>query len=293
MQVLENALFKVTIKELGAELCSMKSKADGTEYVWQADPDGWARHAPLLFPIIGRLKEQRYTLDGTSYDITMHGFGRDLPFEVRRVSEACVEFTLTQSDFTKKMYPWDFLFTVRYTLDGAALKKEHIMVNRDSTTLYYEVGGHDAYALCLLPGEQITDYRVEFEGTNALHPILTDENVFLSQQHGDVPLENGALPITRETFKDDAMILDDLPVRRVSIASSKSDKRITVDFADFPYLGLWSPYKDFDVQFVCIEPWSTLPDGGYLGYELAEKVGIRRLAPGQAETLTFTTTITE
>ena len=293
MQVLENELFHVEIDEFGAELCSMKSKKDGTEYVWQADPAVWKRHAPVLFPIVGRLKDKKYTVGGTAYEITQHGFARDLPFEPVRVSDSVVDFVLRQNDYTKKMYPFDFTFTIRYTLSGATLKKEHITLNTGDTDLYYEVGGHDAYALCLKPNETISDYYIEFEGIDALHPILTDENVSLSRDHGEIPLQSGCLPITRETFKDDAIILDDLPVRRVTIACTKNDKRVTMDFSDLPYFALWSAYKDFDVPYVCLEPWSTLPDGGYLDYALENKVGVRLLNPGQSETLSYTVTVKE
>lgn len=293
MQVLENDRFRVEVNELGAELTSFKSKKDGTEYIWQADPAVWKRHAPLLFPIVGRLKDKKYTVGGKPYEITQHGFGRDLPFTPVRVSETCVEFLLSQNEYTKKMYPWDFALTVRYTLDGATLLKEHVTCNTDTADLYYEVGGHDAYNLCLCPGEKITDYYVEFEGTETLHPILTDENVMLAEGHGDLPIPDGRLPITRDTFQDDTVILDDLPVRRATIGCTKNEKTIRMDFADFPYFALWSMRKDFDVPYVCLEPWSTLPDGGYLGHELEKKVGVRMLRPGETETLAFSTTITE
>lgn len=293
MQVLENELFRVEINPFGAELSSFRSKKTGTEYVWQADPAVWKRHAPILFPIVGRLKDKTYTVNGTSYEITQHGFGRDLEWQVGAAGENYAEFVLEANDFTKKMYPWDFVCTVRYTLTGATLKKEHIVFNRSDTDMYYEVGGHDAYTLCWLPDESIQDYFVAFEGTAVLHPILTDENVMLSRKHGDLPLQDGRLPITRETFRNDAIISDDLPVRRATIGSTRNDRTVTMDFADFPYFAVWSAYKDFDVPYVCLEPWSTLPDGGYLNHAIENKVGVRVLNPRQEECLSFSTTITE
>lgn len=293
MQILENELFRVEINPFGAELSSFKSKKTGTEYVWQADPAIWKRHAPILFPIVGRLKDKTYTVGGTAYEITQHGFGRDLEWQVGAAGENYVEFVLEANDFTKKMYPWDFVCTVRYTLTGATLKKEHVVFNRSDTDMYYEVGGHDAYTLCWQPDESIEDYYVAFEGTTALHPILTDENVMLSREHGDLLLKDGYLPITRETFRNDAIIMDDLPVRRATIGSTRNDRTVTMDFADFPYFAVWSAYKDFDVPYVCLEPWSALPDGGYLDHAIENKVGVRMLRPGQEECLSFSTTIHE
>ncbi len=293
MQVLENGLFHVEINELGAELTSFRSKTTGTEYVWQADPAVWKRHAPILFPIVGRLKDKTYTVDGKAYEITQHGFGRDLEWQARRVSDTCAEFVLEPNDDTKKMYPWDFVCTVRYTLDGASLKKEHITENRSGTPMYYEVGGHDAYNLCWQDGEQITDYYVAFEGTDALCRIVTDENVMLTRERVSVPLTDGRLPITRDLFANDAVMTEGLPVRRAVSGGSKNSRTVTMDFADFDYFAVWSAYKAFDVPYVCLEPWSTLPDGGYLDHAIEHKEGVRVLQPGQSETLSFTTTIQE
>ena len=293
MQVLENERFRVEISEMGAELTSFKSKTTGTEYVWQGDPAAWKRHAPILFPIVGRLKDKTYTVGGKAYEITQHGFGRDLPWQASRESDTCVSFTLTPNEYTKKMYPWDFVCTVRYTLDGASLKKEHITQNRSDTPMYYEIGGHDAYNLCWQEGERITDYFVAFEGTDRLHRIVTDEAVMLTEARTDIALENGRLPISRALFADDAVMTEGLPVHRASIGCTKNSRTVTMDFADFDYFAVWSPYKDFEVPFVCLEPWSTLPDGIYLDHAIEHKQGVRVLQPGQSETLAFTTTIHE
>ena len=293
MQILENETFRAAVDPQGAELVSLCSKTTGTEYVWQADPAIWKRHAPILFPIVGRLKDGSYTVGGKPYQITQHGFGRDLAWQAARIADNCVELTLCADAHTKAMYPWDFCCTVRYTLEGASLRKEHIVENRSDTPMYYELGGHDGYTICWLPGERVEDYAVAFEGVQALHPILLDENVLLSRVHGALPLEDGLLPLTRETFRADAIISDDLPVRRVSIVGRKNGRRVTMEFPDFPYFAVWSAYKDCDVPFVCLEPWSSLPDGGYLDHAIENKVGVRVLQPGARETLTFLTTVTE
>lgn len=293
MIVLENEGFRVEINPFGAELTSFRSKTTGTEYVWGGDPAAWKRHAPVLFPIVGRLKDKTYTVDSASFEITQHGFGRDLEWEPKQVSGTCAEFTLTQSEYTKKMYPWDFTCTLRFTLDGGSLIKEHITRNDSGSTMYYEIGGHDAYTLCWQEGEKITDYFVDFEGTDALTRIVTDEDVMLTAERIRLPLDGGRLHISRELFASDAVMTEGLTVRRASIGSTKNSRRVTMEFEDFPYFAVWSPYKDFDVPFTCLEPWSTLPDGTHLDHAIENKQGIRRLAPGESETLAFRTTITE
>lgn len=292
MRSIGNEMLKVSIDEMGAELCSIIRKDDGTEYVWQADPSIWKRHAPLLFPIVGRLKDKEYTLDGKTWSITQHGFGRDMVFKARPVSTRCIEFVLTDNEYTHSMYPYAFQLIVRYSLDGNTLKKEHIVENRSDVPMYYEVGGHDAYALCLTPGEKITDSYVEFEGMTEIRPIITDENVFLSRDHRTIPLKDGRLYLDRHTFDQDAMMLDEVAVRRVTLGSERSEKKVVMDFADFPYFAIWSKYMpDRDVPYVCLEPWSTLPDGSYLGKALEEKIGVRCIAPGESENLSFSVSI--
>ena len=293
MQVLENERFRVEINEFGAELTRFTSKKDGTEYIWKGDPAAWKRHAPILFPIVGRLKDKTYTVGGKPFEITQHGFGRDLEWTAKQVSGTVAEFTLTQNDYTKKMYPWDFTCTLRFTLEGGTLMKEHITRNDSTDTMYYEIGGHDAYTLCWQEGERITDYFVEFEGADALNRIVTDENVMLTEKRTSVPLDGGKLHISRELFENDAVMTEGLTVRRASIGSTKNSRRVTMDFGDFPYFAVWSPYKDFDVPFTCLEPWSTLPDGLHLDHAIEKKEGVRVLNPGESETLTFKTTVEE
>lgn len=291
MQYLENEYLRVTINEFGAELTSIIRKTDASECVWTADPAYWNRHAPLLFPIVGRLKDQQYTLGGHLYSISKHGFARDLTFSVASASATCLELTLRATDETRKMYPYDFKLTIRYTLNGHTLKKEHVVYNNNDAILYYEIGGHDAY---LLPFEQtaLSDYYLEFESCDALRVIKCDETVTLSQEHRSVPLDKGRLFLAQETFIYDALMMDQLPVHRCTLGCTKHPHKITMDFSDFAYFAVWSPYKKgIDVPFVCLEPWSALPDGNYLGKELEQKVGIRVLQPGQEETLAFSVTI--
>lgn len=293
LYTIENDLFTVQISSKGAELCSMKSKTSDTEYVWQADASIWGRHAPILFPIIGRLKDKKYSVGNTEYSITQHGFGRDLEFTCTAQDKNSISLTLLPNDTTKTMYPFDFELTVRYTLDGNTLKKEHITTNHGDTAMYYEVGGHDAYNVALEKDEVMADYYVDFGGGDAIYPLINDEALMITKDKREVSLTDGKLYLTSELFALDALILDDVPVRSVCIRSEKSAHCIRMDFEDFPYLGIWSKYTGTDTNYVCIEPWSTLPDASYLDHALENKVGVRCLQAGESESLTFSTTITE
>ncbi len=290
---IENEKFSVSIDSRGAELCSMRSKQTGIEYVWQAEPSIWARHAPVLFPIIGRLKDKTYSVGGKSYQITQHGFGRDLEFACAEQTDTSIALMLTPNEYTRSMYPFDFAFTVRYTLEGNTLKKQHITTNCGDTDMYYEVGGHDAYNVALEPNETMEDYYVDFGSGDAIYPLINDDALMITKDKRTVPLKDGKLFLSGELFKLDALILDDCQPRTVSIRSKKSKHVICMKFENFPYLGIWSKYTGANTNYVCIEPWSTLPDANYLDHALENKIGVRRLAPKSNEILTFTTTVEE
>lgn len=294
MRTIANDVLKVSIDELGAELTSIVRKDNCTEYVWKADPAIWKRHAPLLFPVIGRLKDKEYEANGKTWSITQHGFGRDLAFEAHPVSNRCVEFVLKDNEYTHSMYPYKFKLTIRYTLSGNTLKKEHIVENLSKMPMYYELGGHDAYAICLTPEEKITDSYIEFaDDIKEIHPIVYDDDIMLTKDHRTVPLDDHSrLYIQRDTFREDALVLDDVKTRKVTLGSKVSDKKVVMEFDDFRYISFWSKYvADQDVPYVCIEPWTSLPDGNYLGKALSEKEGIRCIEPGESETLSFSVSV--
>ena len=62
--IIQNDQLIAEIAEHGAELISLKSKESNLEYIWQGDPEYWGRHAPVLFPFVGRLKDDQYTYQG-------------------------------------------------------------------------------------------------------------------------------------------------------------------------------------------------------------------------------------
>ena len=286
---LENPVLRVSVEDAGAQLCSVR-RPDGTEYIWQADPAVWGRHAPLLFPIIGRLKDGRYRLGEKTWTIPTHGFGRDSVFTVGERGEDRVTFTLTHSPKTRAVYPFAFSLAVTYRLEGDRLIKSHRVENLGGEEMLYELGGHDGYRCPLSPGETMGDYAVVLPGVDTLTPYGMNEENMLTPKGPAYPLEGGRIALTPATYGLDTVILDDLPQRKAMLVDGTGRARVTVDFADFPYLGLWTADKPFDTNYVCIEPWSTLPDGVFLGRDLGDKPGIRRLAPGAAETLTYTTT---
>jgi len=286
---LKNERLTVQIEDKGAQLCSVKNTA-GTEYIWQADPAIWGRHAPLLFPVLGRLKDGQYTLGGKPYTISMHGFARDSQFAVAEQNETSVSFRLTHSEETLACWPFPFVLTVTYVLEDNRLKKTCRVENPGQDTMYFELGGHDGFVAPLEAGEVMDDYAILLPGVDTLHPYGMDPSGMLTPKERAIPLDAGRIPLKPATYDLDTIIVDELPQRRAILADKAGRARVTLDFPDFPYLGLWTPAKPFDTNYICIEPWSTLPDGHFMGRGIEDKTGIRTLAPGGQTELTYTTT---
>lgn len=287
---LKNDKLTVVISTLGAEVQTMTT-AEGVQLMWTADKAVWGRHAPLLFPIIGRLKNQQYTLDGKVIQIAQHGFARDTEFTVEALDETSVTLSMTDSEKTHAVYPFSFKLAITYTLDGASLKKTHTVTNCSDTVLPYEIGGHDGYLTTLFAGEKMADYSIEFPGQDVIYPFVMDENCFLTPDKLTYPLTDGNLPLPPKVFGLDTVVLEKLPVNRVTLCNSKNDIRLTVDFPDFDYLGIWTKPVDFDTNYICIEPWTTLPECTFVGSDLKDKQGIRLLNPGETENLSYTVTV--
>ena len=289
--VLKNDSLTVKADSIGAELKSIKRNNDkhNIEYLWQLNPDVWERQAPLLFPLIGRLKDEEYTYGGSTYKIDIHGFARKKEFTFKRLSDCEIAFTLEEDEKTLAEYPFKFRLTVVYKLEDNKILKSHSVENTGSVEMPYEVGGHEGYNLTLYPGERMEEYYIEFPGMKEVYTYTADENVMINREKKTVALEDGRIYLSPEVFKDDALILDEFKSRRVSLRNSSNSRGIDVEFEDFKYLGLWTKYMRSD--YVCIEPWSSLPDCNYLGKELFRKQDIRILEPGRSETLSYAITV--
>ncbi len=289
MVELKNTRLTVQIDPLGAQLCSVKN-GRGTEYIWQADPDIWGRHAPLLFPFIGRLRDGRYTLDGKEWAISSHGFARDSLFTVTEQGPDRAAFRLIDSPEIRAVYPFSFALTVTYTLEENRLRKSCRVENRSAGTMWFELGGHDGFRAPLEPGERMDDYAVVLPGVEALEPYGMDEALMVTPKGARYALDRGRVPLKPSVFGLDTVILDSPAPRRAMLADKSGRARVTLEFPDFPYIALWTQGKPFDTNYVCIEPWSTLPDAVFVGRGLADKQGVLSLEPGSERTLAYTTT---
>lgn len=280
----------VEVEAQGAQLKHIRM-SDGVERLWQGDPHIWARRAPILFPIIGRLREGRYTMAGEEHTISMHGFARDLPFTPTRQEPDSLTLALTHTPQTLAVYPRPFTLEVTYRLEGSTLVKSHRVTNTGPQPMWYELGGHDGFRVALLEGETDRDYAVRLPGASSVTPYGMDPTGLITPKGAAISLEEGLLDTTPASYGLDTVVLDRLPDPRVELVRRSTGAPVlTMDYDDFSYLGIWTAAQEGPTGYVCLEPWTTLPDASFVDPSLEHRPGIRRLDPGAQEVLTYSTT---
>lgn len=240
----------VTLTTLGAEMISLVD-AEGTEYIWHADERYWKRHAPLLFPIVGKVLDGKYTVRDKEYQLPAHGFARDLEFQVEKSTHENIIFTLNSSLGTKAMYPFDFILKVIYTLKKKTLEITYEVTNQDHQTMYFKIGAHPGFMCPLFEGETMEDYYLTFEKEEEMAALTVTPDVYVS--HETNVFKDRKIALNKAVFKDGPLIFANYKSKSMSLESVKHDKKLTVTFEGFPFLGIWSTTDE--APFVCIEPW--------------------------------------
>lgn len=288
---IENDLFKVEIDECGAELCSILSKSSGYEYIWQADPNTWKGAAPVLFPVIGALKSGKYSYNGKSYELPKHGFVRhsDKVRLINRTSSR-LSFIIASDEETLAMYPFKFEMKISFFLFENRLQVFHEIANSGQEPMYFSLGAHPAFNYPWKEGENKDDYYLEFERKENNSIFVVSDNGLLTKEEQSFMEDTNRLPLENGMFDNDALIFTELNSSEVSMKSKSSKGKISVNFDDFPFLGLWSKPG---ANFLCIEPWDGLPDFVDSDQELTRKPGIIKLGPGSIHYASYTIQIFE
>lgn len=255
---LENENLSIIVNCHGAELCSMKDKKTGKEYLWNADPKFWERTSPILFPFVGGLKDRVYRYNGTEYPMGQHGFARDKEFTLVSQTEDEVWFELTSSEETYVTYPFHFQLEAGYRLEDSTVKVMWKVKNTDDKEMYFSIGGHPAFFCPLHEGEKQWDYYLGFRDGHGNRPdrfnntLISPKGLALSETK-TYELEDGFLPINEHLFDHDALVLENDQVKTISLADADGREYVEVEF-DAPLVGVWSPAQK-QAPFVCIEPW--------------------------------------
>ena len=281
---LENDELLVTVARRGAELTRIYDKKADREVLWCAEPSVWNRHAPVLFPFVGKCYEGAYVHDGKEYGMTPHGFARDMDFEPLLCDMDECWFRLKDTPETYEKYPFHFEVEIGHRLEGRTIEVMWKVANRDSGEMLFMMGGHPAFQVP--EGKNISDFTFEFnrrgcrEGqfTDCLHYLAPNANGYEKEElQGNLKLSEGRVPLTKGFF-DTALtyMFDEAQVSSVSLMVDGSPY-VTLECSDFPYLGIWT--MEATHLFVCLEPWYGIcASDGYKG-ELKDRRGIISL-PG-------------
>ncbi len=267
MLTLNNGNLSAVISEKGAELKSLKYF--DREYIWCGNPDVWSGTAPVLFPILGFLKDDKCIINNKEYNIPKHGIARRRMFTVESFTDNSAIFLFKSDAKTLKQYPFKFEFRVVFTLNADSLEIKYCVKNIDNEIMYFSLGAHEAYAT----EGVIEDYDIIFEKNETLDTMLLD-GFLMSDKKLHLFDNTNILPIKEEYFKLDTLIFGNLKSKKATLKNRKNGKYITVEFPDAEYLGIWHVPN---AQYLCIEPWNGLPDYSNTDFDFSKKAGIINL----------------
>jgi len=261
---ISNSTLTASVKHAGAELFSLKDNQN-QEYIWEGNPDFWGKHSPVLFPIVGTLKNNAYSINGKEYELPRHGFARDMEFQLIDKTENSAVFSLQSNSETLKKYPFDFELQLIYTLNETALDIAYKVINKSETKIPFSIGAHPAIAL----PENFENYSFQFEKEEDLKYSLLENDLISNKTESLQTIEN-LVPLNYKLFENDALVFKTLESNSLTILEN-SKPYIKVDFAGFPSLGIWTKNQ---APFVCIEPWFGYSDTAENSGNLFEKEGI-------------------
>ncbi|MEL6275993.1 MAG: aldose 1-epimerase family protein, partial [Bacteroidota bacterium] len=237
MTKIENAQLSAQITDVGIELASLIDLATGEEYIWQANPTVWGSHAPVLFPIIGGLKDGQYHFNGQSYQLPKHGMVRRNPnLQLVQHTVNSATFELKASEETRRIYPFEFTFRLTYRLEERTLHHEFEIINEGSEKMFFSLGGHPAFRVPLRSSEAYDDYHLRFAYPENAQRYVVNSNGLIAAETLPVAWEDNRLPLTHELFLNDALVFKDLQSREVTLVSKSFGDVLKVSFSDFSYL---------------------------------------------------------
>lgn len=276
---ISNGKIVASVDSCGAELKSLRRVDTDKEYMWCGDKKYWGRTSPLLFPLVGGLKNGEYRYKGGTYRMEKHGFVREAEFKLMSHDETELWFTLSADEETKKIYPFDFKLEVGYRLEGMKLRVLWRVENPSEETLYFSIGGHPGINCPINEGEKRADYYLGFDAKECIRCTVIGEDGLASDNKVIYELEDGTLPITEELFQRDAIVMEDYQIHEISMLTPDKKPYVKVAF-DMPVVAVWSP-AGIDAPFLCIEPWCGICDHTDFTGTLEERKWGNEVQPGK------------
>nr|WP_294518236.1 aldose 1-epimerase family protein [uncultured Rhodopila sp.] len=268
----------------GAELCALRD-GNGRDYLWPAEP-AWPRHAPVLFPIVGRLRDDTLIHNGRSYRLTQHGFARDRRFTWVERSAAGCRLVLADDAQTRGMYPFAFRFEIAYAIAEATLEITYTVTNTGEEVLPASMGAHPAFRWPLVPGEPKDAYALTFDADETA-PLRGVAGGLLTEANRPSPISGRRLALTEALFDADALILEHPASRSVRFAAATGPS-LTVSWDGFEQLGLWSRAG---ADFLCIEPWRGMASPADFAGEFVQKPWLMLIPPGESRSAVHRMTV--
>lgn len=269
---IENEFLSVGVKEYGCELASIYSKNSDFEYLWYGDEKIWYGQAPILFPIVGRLLDDKYRLNGKEYEMPKHGFARKTDWILLEKKDSEMSFILSDSEKTKSVYPYSFDLIVKYTLEGQSLSVNHKVVNKNNFEMYFSLGAHPGFNC------EIGDIlRFDEPETLSTEKIDLERSLRLPEKFKVLENETDII-ITKDIFNEDALILSGIKSKNVTLISNSRPQKVKFNLGNAPYLGIWAKPG---APYVCIEPWFGVNDTPVKKDDFSQKDAINRLDSGE------------
>ncbi len=276
---LKNNLFLVNVSKNGAEILSIHNLINNTEILWNPDLIFWNRVSPVLFPIVGKLKNNSYTENGNKYSMLQHGFARNLEFEIIQHTENSISMQLTSNEETLKQYPFDFCLNISYILVQNCLDIHYSVKNLSAVDMPFSIGAHPGFAI----DKPLNQYKLVFD-----QPLTADRHLIadgLYTGESSPTMQNThELLLSDELIQHDAVVFKNVPFYRVTLCELDNTPVVSVSSSDFPHWGFWSKPG---APFFCIEPWAGLADSINATGNLRDKEGIQLLESNQTKQFSF------
>lgn len=284
---LKNKKLTVVFESKGATLHSIKDN-DGVEYLWEGNPEYWSGQAPVLFPICGSIRDDKAQIGNRKQtNMPRHGVVRKKEFKCVEQTENSILFEIESNEEMLAQYPYEFKLGINYILEGKKITTRYIIENKDKEIMPFQIGGHSGFHCPLYKEESYEDYELVFEQkeTCTVPTPVTETGLIDMEHRSEFLKDTDTLPLKHDLFSVDAVILDQLKSRAVTLKSKKHNKGIRIDFNQFPYLILWSTAKEAD--FVALEPWIGLSTCSDEGDKFEEKRNIQYAQAGEVKEYEF------
>lgn len=274
-----------TIESKGAELCSFR--IDGKEYIWQADPKVWGQHSPILFPVVGAIKDDRISIAGKEYGIRKHGFIAFKKFSLKDEGPKHVTLSRTEDEETLKSYPFRFELSVTYDLKEDGFETTFGITNNSSSDMPFCLGAHPGFICPMEDGLSFEDYELVFDPDTDNRIAVCPDGMIVKGERAFEDMKDGRIPLRHEWFdENDALIFPHVKTKKVALVSPKGKEELTMEFDSFDVMSIWTR-PGMRADYVCLEPWAGINQYEDEPSVFEQKKFATILAPGSSKKLSY------